>query len=234
MENFIFIVGCGHSGTTLLNKIIGNHKDVYGIPNETYLFRKSPDEIKKTLNIHDNNRKSLNKKFVCEKTPVHVYHIDDIYTYTIDPKIIIITRDGRDVFSSLKERFGPTDYSFSRWVNDNNEWLKHSRKDEFHILKYEDLVNNKEKTIKKICKFLKIEYYHEIFDYKTEKIDLPNNFYDGLINSDKHRKLRDYQINMPIYDGSNRWVKDITKKELERLYSDENFMKTMKVLGYNI
>ena len=106
MENFIFIIGCGHSGTTLLNKIIGNHRDIYSIPNETYLFKKSPDEIKEILNIYDNNRKSLKKKFVCEKTPTHVYHINDMYTHTINPKIIIITRDGRDVFSSLKKRFG--------------------------------------------------------------------------------------------------------------------------------
>ena len=234
MENFIFIIGCGHSGTTLLNKIIGNHKDVYGIPNETYLFKKSPDEIKQILNVYDNKRKGLNKKFVCEKTPVHVYHIDDIYTYTINPKIIIITRDGRDVFSSLKERFGPNDYSFSRWANDNNEWLKHSRKDEFHILKYEDLVNNKRQTMKNVCEFLKIEYYDKIFDYEMTEIDLPNNFYDGLINFDKHRELRNYQINMPIYDGSNRWAKDITQEELNVLYSNESFIKMMEVLGYNI
>ena len=29
MNNNIFIIGCGHSGTTILNKILSNHKNIY-------------------------------------------------------------------------------------------------------------------------------------------------------------------------------------------------------------
>ena len=37
-DNMIFIVGCGHSGTTILNKIIGTHKNIYSISQETGFF----------------------------------------------------------------------------------------------------------------------------------------------------------------------------------------------------
>jgi hypothetical protein len=234
MENFIFIVGCGHSGTTLLHKIIGNHKDVYGVPNETSLFVKSHNEINQILKTYDNHRKTLDKKYVCEKTPLHVYHINKIYTHTVNPKIVIITRDGRDVFSSLKKRFGANNYSFTRWVNDNNEWLKNPNKHLFHVLKYEDLVKDKRETMTKVFNFLNIEYYHEIFDYEKKEIKLPDNFYDGLINNDKHEKLRKYQTNKPLYDGTNRWTKDITEEELKKLYSNNDFIKMMEMLGYDI
>jgi hypothetical protein len=35
----IFIVGCGRSGTSLLTGILGNHRNIYRIKNETHFFR---------------------------------------------------------------------------------------------------------------------------------------------------------------------------------------------------
>ena len=234
MENFIFIIGCGHSGTCILNKIVGNHKDVHGIPYETYVFKKNHNEIKKMLEKYNDNRIESNKKYICEKTPKHVYDINKMYAYTINPKIIVITRDGRDVISSLKKRFGNIEHGLNRWINDNNQWLNSPSKINFHVLKYEDLIKNKRETIIKICEFLEIEYYDEIFNYPKEKIELPDNFYNSLIVNEKHDKLREYQINQDIYDGSKRWLNDLTKEELDILYSNSNFLKMMEKLGYNI
>jgi hypothetical protein len=234
MNSFIFIIGCGHSGTTILNKIIGNHKDIYGIPNETYLFMKKNNDIINILTNFNNNKIKLNKKYVCEKTPNHVYHINKMYHYTKNPKIIVITRDGRDVISSLKKRFGNLEFSVNRWINDNNEWLNNPNKNDFYILKYEDFISNKNEALLKICNFLEIEYYDEIFNYEKNKIELPESFYNGLINNNKHYKLREYQINKDIYDGSKRWLNDLTEKELEILYSNKEFMNIMSILRYDI
>ena len=38
IENPIFIVGCGHSGTTLLNKLLGHHSNIFSIPDESWIF----------------------------------------------------------------------------------------------------------------------------------------------------------------------------------------------------
>ncbi len=37
----IFILGCGHSGTTLLLAMLSRHSHLYGIPYESSLFRRS-------------------------------------------------------------------------------------------------------------------------------------------------------------------------------------------------
>ncbi len=153
MEQFIFIIGCGHSGTTVLNKIIGNHRDIYGIDYETNLFFYSEKKILNELKILFNEKNKLNKKYICEKTPKHVYYIDKMYKYTINPKIIVITRDGRDVICSLKKRFGTLNHGLQRWIDDNNQWLNHKNKNNFFIFKYEDLIKNKTDVLKKIFKF---------------------------------------------------------------------------------
>jgi lysine/ornithine N-monooxygenase len=135
MLNNIFIIGCGHSGTTILNKIISNHKDIYGLNYETSLFYESSHEnIIKKINTFNSERIKLGKKYFCEKTPNHVYKINQIYKYTINPKIIVITRDGRDVVASLKKRYNDFNMSLNRWINDNNEWLNSSYINNFQCI----------------------------------------------------------------------------------------------------
>jgi hypothetical protein len=234
MENCIFIIGCGHSGTTIINKILGNHKDIYGIPKETCFLKKGEKEIKRKLAIFDEERKKTNKRYICEKTPRHIHHIKKMFVYTIKPKIIIVIRDGRDVAASLKKRFGNMKHGIDRWITDNNAWIHDEHKQEFHIVKYENFVHDPAKELSRICNFLELEYYDELLHYDTKEICLPKNFFDGLINEKKHTLLRTYQINKPIYDGSNRWQKDLSEKEIESMYSSKQFSTMMIQLEYDM
>ena len=242
MEQFIFIIGCGHSGTTLLNKIIGNHKNIYGIDYETNIFFYSELKILNELKSFVNEKNKLDKKYICEKTPKHVYCIDKMYKYTINPKIIVMTRDGRDVICSLKKRFGTINHGLQRWIDDNNQWINHKNNqlinhkniNNFFIFKYEDLVKNKTETINKICKYLKIEYYDEIFDYDKKELKLSDDFFNGIINNNKHNELRQFQINQDIYDGTNRWKSELSKEELNIIYSNKEFIRIMKKLDYEL
>lgn len=235
MKNNLFIIGCGHSGTTILNKIISNHKDVYGFNYESYLFFKNNKETIQILNTFEAERIKCNKKYVCEKTPTHVYKINQMYEYVTNPKIIVITRDGRDVIASLKKRYGDFNVSLTRWINDNTQWLNSCYINNFHILKYEDLVSNKTKTLSHICDFLEIEYYDEIFNYNKSEVNLPSNFFDNNIFEGKnHSKLRQYQVNKDLYDGTGRWKTDLTEEEIQLLYSNDKFTEIMVKLGYVI
>jgi len=252
MENFICIVGCGHSGTTILNKIIGNHKDIHGLDPDTHLFFENEnhlpedlipllqivinEKIEKKLNDVHSERVKKNKKYICEKSPSHVFKLDEIYKHIRNPKIIVMIRDGRDVVSSLNKRHGIIQKSIDRWISSNNAWLNHPNKHFFFILKYEDFVKDKETTMKCLCDYLEIDYYEGLFDYKRKYVQLPDNFFDGLINyyNNKNFLLREYQTNQPLYDGTNRWKKDLSHEELQRLYSNDEFMKMMEKLGYEI
>lgn len=213
---------------------MGNHKDIYGIPKESRFLNNGEKEIKRTLAIFDKERKKLNKRYICEKTPKHVYHIKEMFLYTNKPKIIIVIRDGRDVASSIKKRVGNIEFGINRWIQDNNVWLHNEHKNDFHIVKYENFVNDPAKELSCICNFLELEYYDELLQYDTKEVRLPKNFFDGLINEDKHALLRTYQINKPIYDGSNRWQKDLSEKEIDSMYSSKTFCEMMMQLEYDM
>jgi hypothetical protein len=234
MKNIIFIVGCGHSGTTILNKIIGNHKNIYSISQETGLFaqhkKKDKDEdIVKNLETLD-KRIELNKKWICEKTPGHVYSIDKIFKVIKDPKIIVIIRDGRDVVASLYKRYDNFEKSVNRWIDDNMEWLNNQYKDSFHLLKYEDFVKEPQIQLIKICEYLQEEYDNNMLNYKKEKIELP--IFDGPIKGEDHAALRNYQINQELYDGTKRYLKDLTELQINFLYSNKKFIELMKKFDY--
>jgi hypothetical protein len=242
MDNLIFIIGCGHSGTTILNKIIGNHKNIYGLDYETSIFEKLDDNgVLNKLSIYDNNRKSVKKKWICEKTPRHTYHLARIYKLANKPKIIIVVRDGRDVIASLFKRYMDFDKSINRWINDNFEWINYFlvknnadliNNENFHLVKYENFVSNPEIEIKKVCDFIKEEYDDNMLNYKKEQILLPKNILKTRIDGKEHNLLRLYQINQDIYDGSGRYQKDLTEIQLNKIYSNENFIYLMKLFDY--
>lgn len=229
----IFICGCGHSGTTILNKIMGNHKNIHSINQETGLFAQhtkyTDEEIIKSLGALD-QRIEFNKKWLCEKTPGHVYGIHRIFKLIKSPKIIVIIRDGRDVVASLHKRYNDFDKSVDRWVEDNNTWLNNQYKDSFHLLKYEDLVKEPQIELKKICDYLPEEYDTNMLNYKKEKVE-PSIFHD-IIDGINHTSLRNYQINQELYDGTKRHLKDLTEVQMNLLYSNDRFMELMNSFGY--
>jgi hypothetical protein len=233
-KNIIFICGCGHSGTTILNKIIGNHKNIYSISKETGFFarhkEKDKDEdIIKNLGTLD-KRIELNKKWLCEKTPGHIYGIDRIFKLIENPKIIVIIRDGRDVVASLHKRYDDFDKSVNRWIEDNIAWSNNSHKDSFHLLRYEDLIKEPQIQLAKICDYLEEEYDNNMLNYEREKRERP--IFDGQIEGDDHAALRDYQLNQDLYDGTKRYLRDLTESQMHLLYSNEKFMELMKKFDY--
>jgi len=229
-------MGCGHSGTTLLKQIINNHKNVFGINHETGIFAKhrekdTDEEIIKNL---ENLDKRINEKWMCEKTPGHVYGIDRIFKLIENPKIIVIIRDGRDVIASLYKRYCDFNKSVDRWIDDNTEWLKNSHKDSFHILKYEDLVKEPRIQLKKICSYLQEEYDQNMLNYKKEKIEFPKEAFDNPTEGENHAALRNYQLNQELYDGSKRHLKDLTEQQINSFYSNKKFVELMKKFDYTI
>jgi hypothetical protein len=235
-KNTIFICGCGHSGTTLLNKILGNHKNIYSMDYETGMFIRNTDkQISSILKTLDEKRIESNKKVLCEKTPGHVYCINKIYKLIESPKIIVMIRDGRDVVSSLYRRYGDLNISLDRWINDNTEWLSSLHKNKFHVIKYENLVTNPEVELKKICNYIEQEYDSNMLFYNKEKIELPKDiFQQNKIEGKNHSLLRQYQINQNLYDGSKRYLKDLNNIEMEFIMSNNEFMNLMIELEYII
>ena len=112
------------------------------------------------------------RKIIGSKFPVHYSYIDTLLAWYPKCRIIHTVRDPRAIFNSqyykhLRKANGRGKYSIGitqfihvnrsiRGVRKMHDRLKSS--DNYHVVRYEDIVINPEKTIKNICRFLNLEF----------------------------------------------------------------------------
>ena len=103
------------------------------------------------------------------------------------------------------------------------------------VLKYEDLIEDKKKTIKKIVSFFEKNYnfkFHNI-DKKIENILITTDLkifkkYEeesGFVEASQHSKF--FSVGK-----KNQWKKNMSKNQLESI--EENFNELMKLFNYKL
>ena len=216
----IFIVGCGHSGTTLLLAILATHSKIHGIAYESSIAWKDRGHFETECAKFDKEAVWNGKRRWIEKTPRHIHRIGELLQWRPDAKIILIMRDGRDVACSIKARTGSAEEGIRRWVDDNMAGKPYWGNPQVHMMKYEDLVADFETVMRKITDFLGEKYEPSLKDYaKVERrwtasvIEKPKDAF-----KDNHNQHRNWQINQPLFDGRGRW-KDLSPAELEIVYA---------------
>lgn len=222
-SNFVFIVGCGHSGTTLLATILSRHSDFFTIGYESEIFypHYSLKCSREILKSWDKLASQHSKKFILEKTPKHVLCVSKILKINPDSKIIFVIRNGLDNILSLKKRFNNINFAIDRWVSDNKPITRHYQSERAFKIKYEDLTQNTELTLRDICHFLDIKY---------EKHMLNSNISPYGKNSEI-LSIRQKQTTMPIYQNSDKWKNELSRDEVKIFWKKENGL--MQHLGYD-
>lgn len=159
----VFIVGCGHSGTSLLYRTVGNLPTVLCQGYETGLFltKKKDKEktIRKTVLEWDKDCISRGFKLWVEKTPKHVTQIATIKKLVPGAKFIFIYRNGRDVFRSLLARGYTPEKAVQRWVDDNLAMVRVIHSTDVFSIRFEDFVDAGEvlSIVGGLCNFLSIK-----------------------------------------------------------------------------
>lgn len=219
----IFVVGCPHSGTSLMQAIVGSHSDIHCIKRETRLFMSgSIDECdRKMINFYkraQNNRKSS----WIEKTPEHIHRLDMMLKNYKTAKIVIMIRDGRDVVASLYARI---DYGLKeavdRWIKDNTIALNFADHPQVLLIKYEDLILNFENTMIRVFDFIGEEYEEMVkhfYQYKRV-LDKPPPAKDR----NEILKLREWQVSQPLFNGRGRY-KELREYQYDYVYSQQKEM----------
>ena len=229
----VFIVGCGHSGTTILQAILSSHSRIYAVPYESEVaVHFDAQQFDNILNKFDKWAVSAGKHRWVEKTPKHVRYIDKILERCPDAQILLVIRDGRDVAHSIRQRIGSLSKGIQRWVEDNNTGKKYWDHPNVHKVRYEDLIVDFESTIKNVLNFLGEAYEEEMKEfYKitrkwySRKITRPKTSPHGI----NFGQYRNWQINQPIFDGRGKW-KELTEKEITQVYEEAGDM--LLELGY--
>lgn len=221
VDNPIFIVGCGHSGTSLMLAMLGNHPRIHPIPKESALFLRTDAALQKTMREWDADCSTQHKVRWAEKTPPHVFQIHRFLAFRPKARFVLMLRDGRDVVCSLKPRVGYAAFEdrLDRWIYDNMAGLPYWQHPQVHVVKYEDLVADPEATLRTLCQFLGEDYSPALLEYhKTEhrwysdQIVKP----DAIKTHSDHMNNRNWQINQPIFDGRGRWHAEMSQAEKDR------------------
>ena len=216
-----FIVGCGRSGTSLLLSILSSNKQLFCIPNETYTFY--PGGIKYHLLVDELKRNKRQSLRIVEKTPKHIHALEKINNfYNGKVKFIHIVRDPRAVIVSKhpnhKKKYWVSD---KRWLNDVSKGLEYEGKN-LLLIKYEDLINKFDLTLRKICKFISVK-----FDKKMQ------NFHK-ISEIKKNVAFENFQIASLQSDRNFAYNESVHQKRISKIYSNKALMKLAKKLNYNI
>ena len=146
-----------------------------------------------------------NKSIWLEKTPEHIYFIEDIQSLVPDAKFIHILRNGMDTIASMYEAtrnftdlwggVWDLEHCIDRWkdaVLSSHKYINNSR----HILvKYEELIDNKSVVLTDICNFLEIEYdCAMLINYKEKAANLSLNlpWHQGIQRDIQSTKIHKY------------------------------------------
>jgi hypothetical protein len=118
-------------------------------------------------------QKKRGKKYIGEKTPHHILHIEEIFRIFPQSKVLLLIRDPRAVVASLlKTDFSPksTADCSMQWLTLNASGLHYSQIYPQNIfpIKYENLVSCPKDTLLAICHFLQIPFNNSMLDYHLQ------------------------------------------------------------------
>lgn len=124
------------------------------------------------LGLLDRLTREEEKAIWIEKTPSHLWHLDQIERHVPGAKFIHILRNGADVVASLYEvtqRYPhdwggsrPLDECIDRWIKDASISRRYAGRENHFLVRYEALVDDPPRVLGELCSFLGIAYRSEM------------------------------------------------------------------------
>ncbi|PCI96749.1 MAG: hypothetical protein COB15_09175 [Flavobacteriales bacterium] len=168
-------------------------------------------------------KKGQNIKVLIDKNPGNSLFGEALFKLNKNSKAIIMIRDYRANILSRKEkkhwRSTNVIYNAIRWLKFNNALFRLSNKfsNRTLFIRYEDLVTDGEKTVKKITTFLDIPFSLDLLEPKTKKYKDRIKEYKYL--NEKHQGILNSKIdsiNMPLYKGRiDKWKTGLPINEIK-------------------
>ncbi len=210
----VFVVGCGHTGTTLMASVLARHDGFHFVPYESRIFH------------HSNARNDIADFFaplfiqaqarrVLEKTPRHVEYLGRIFRLFPMAQVIVMMRDGRDVACSIRRRKGTLESGIERWLQSCRAIAPWSSDARLRVVRYEDFVVNPVETVADILRFLGEDGVPSDLIDSDEEVEWHGSRlkFEAASAPGEHLLRRKSQINSPLYDDRERWREELSDDE---------------------
>lgn len=249
----IFVVGCQRSGTTLLRLILDAHPNIscgpetrfladlahvtggswrrlsqYGFPKQYWHAHIAAmfDAIKRDY------ASRAGKSRWADKTPMYALTLPFIDRLFPTCQVVHVIRDGRDVVASHRARWGylaalKAVRKWPRYVHTARAAGAAMTPDRYHEVRYEDLVNEPEKTLRELLAFLDEPWDQAVLSHDRATHDVPERY--RRLASSRRRTAGEQG---PIYRsrvGAHRRELDPLLRLLLRVVSGP----TLRELGYS-
>ncbi len=209
----IFIVGCGHSGTTMLRHVLSMHPNIYAVPYEGRIFFHPNIKIRIADAVWSFTAISNGKSRWLEKTPSHIYHLDRIFQLYPESRVLLVIRDGRDVAVSLNKRWSDFERSVRRWVEDNRAGGPYWNHPGIKKVFYEQLISDFECQMQAICTFIDEPFDNTFLNFSDGTSMVQVNDAISIQNGAQPRELRNKQIAKGLYNANGRWIVEMTEDQ---------------------
>lgn len=212
---FLFVCGCGHSGTTVLASRLGNHSRALLIGRETNVFNplynpaNGAFATRSILCEWDYFAEAAGKDFVVEKTPKHIHSLRRIWRVAPNAKIIIMKRNPLDNIASLYSRFGNFEASVQRWIVDNREVVKFKTDSRVRIVSYEALTEDPQSQLEQLLSFIGLPPAPEIMNPSSTSYD--------LVPQEGNMAIRAAQVRAPIRPNTGAWKSILTTDQVKEV-----------------
>lgn len=170
-----------------------------------------------------------------DKNPCHIHHVDKIWRHFPESKIILIVRDFRACYSSMRNIVAREQGAKKVWTGPRTlegmarQWNQvinlvdgyHQKSEQFYLVYYEDLVREPVAQLTKVCEWLGVSFQESMLSFYQKNVELglvlpsqavlnPNTF--KPINSKKIDAWRD-ELNL----AQIQTIELSNRKGLERL-----------------
>jgi len=251
------------SGSTLLQNIMMQNPDIYSTPTSGVIefllqartiystgdaFKaQDPEEMKKGFNgfckagLYGFFNSITDRPYVIDKSRAWLGNYSFTDWFESDPKVIVMVRDLRSVFSSMEKNYRKNPHKDPLIVNSKD--LKNmstvSRIDHFSVsppvgpslewlfeaihqgydkkvlfIKFEDFTVSPEKELRRIYDYLEIPYYQHDFE-NVEQLTQENDVIHGIFG--------DHTIQSKVRPVPEDYITILGKEQSDRLYSHYNW-----------
>ena len=158
-----------------------------------------------------------------DKTPLNTFHLQRIRKVFPEAKFVHIIRDGRDVVSSYLKAgiYQKAEDAAKRWLSSIRLAQRFARQvgeDRYLEIRYEQLVKDPETSVKKVCRFIDLEYRDEMLRFyeNIEALgDTKLKHHENLHNPINQESVGKWRAN--LNESQKLVIERMLKKELVRL-----------------